>query len=145
MGRILAIDYGTKRTGIAVSDPQRIIAGGLDTLPTAQLMPWLAKYVATEGVDMIVVGLPVRTDGRPSDTHAAASALAARLTAAFPAVRVVMFDERFTSVLAHQAMLEGGMKRMQRRDKAAVDRISATILLQGFMESRLYREMKDDK
>ena len=79
MGRILAIDYGTKRTGIAVSDPQRIIAGGLDTLPTAQLMPWLAEYVASEGVDIIVVGLPVRTDGSPSDTHAAAGGLARRL------------------------------------------------------------------
>ena len=131
MGRILAIDYGTKRTGIAVSDPQRIIAGGLDTLPTAQLMPWLAEYVASEGVDIIVVGLPVRTDGSPSDTHAAAGGLARRLA------------ERFTSVLAHRAMLDGGMKRMQRRDKAAVDRISATILLQGFMESRMYEEMKN--
>ena len=127
MGRILAIDYGTKRTGIAVSDPQRIIAGGLDTLPTAQLMPWLAEYVASEGVD----------------THAAAGGLARRLAERFPAVRVVMFDERFTSVLAHRAMLDGGMKRMQRRDKAAVDRISATILLQGFMESRMYEEMKN--
>ena len=92
MGRILAIDYGTKRTGIAVSDPQRIIAGGLDTLPTAQLMPWLAEYVASEGVDIIVVGLPVRTDGSPSDTHAAAGGLARRLAERFPAVRVVMFD-----------------------------------------------------
>ena len=134
MGRILAIDYGTKRTGIAVSDPQRIIAGGLDTLPTAQLMPWLAEYVASEGVDIIVVGLPVRTDGSPSDTHAAAGGLARRLAERFPAVRVV---------LAHRAMLDGGMKRMQRRDKAAVDRISATILLQGFMESRMYEEMKN--
>ncbi|HIW97644.1 MAG TPA: Holliday junction resolvase RuvX [Candidatus Tidjanibacter gallistercoris] len=145
MGRILAIDYGTKRTGIAVSDPQRIIAGGLDTVPTAQLVPWLVNYIAAERVDIIVVGLPVRTDGSPSDTHEAAGKLASRLAAAFPDVRVTMFDERFTSVLAHRAMLEGGMKKMQRRDKAAVDRISATILLQDFMDSRAYEEMKEYK
>ena len=142
MGRIMAIDYGTKRTGIAVSDPARIIAGGLDTIPTSGLITWIGKYMAAEEVDIIVVGRPVQSDGSPSDTFAAARALADKLVHNFPKVSVVMFDERFTSVLAHRAMLDGGMKRMQRRDKAAVDRISATILLQGFMESRMYEEMK---
>lgn len=145
MGRILAIDYGTKRTGIAVSDPARIIAGGLETVPTAGLAAWLEKYIVSQGVDIVVVGRPVKTDGSPSDTFAAAQALAAKISSRFPSVRVVMFDERFTSVMAHRAMLDGGMKRMQRRDKAAVDRISATILLQSFMESRLYDEMKENK
>lgn len=141
MGRILAIDYGTKRTGIAVSDPQRIIAGGLDTVPTHGLEAWLGQYLAREAVDIIVIGKPVRVDNSPSDTFAAAARLAERLTEQYPAVRVVMFDERFTSVLAHRAMLDGGMKKMQRRDKAVVDKISATILLQDFMESRLLADM----
>lgn len=141
MGRILAIDYGTKRTGIAVSDPSRIIAGGLDTVPTAQFAEWLKKYIATENVDIIVVGLPMRTNGEPSDTLPKAQQLTAKIAADYPAIIVVMFDERFTSVMAHRAMIDGGMKKMQRRDKAAVDRISATILLQGFMESREYQQM----
>lgn len=143
MGRIMAIDYGTKRTGIAVSDPQRIIAGGLDTVPTHELVDWVVRYCGRETVDIVVVGSPVRTDGSPSDTFAAARGLAAKLGKVLgEGVRVVMFDERFTSVLAHRAMIDGGMKKMQRRDKAVVDRISATILLQDFMESRMYAGMK---
>lgn len=141
MSRILAIDYGTKRTGIAVSDPLRIIAGGLDTVPTHTLMEWLAKYIAAEDVSIIVIGKPLRTDGTPSDTYNAVAALAARLEKEYPSIKVVLFDERFTSVLAHRAMIDGGMKKMQRRDKSAVDRISATIILQGFMESREYKEI----
>ena len=141
MGRILAIDYGTKRTGIAVSDPQRIIAGGLDTVPTARLEEWLDGYVAHETVDVIVVGKPLRTDNSPSDTYAAAVRLAEKLAARYPSVKVVMFDERFTSVLAHRAMIDGGMKKMQRRDKAVVDKISASILLQDFMDSRMLQEI----
>lgn len=140
MGRILAIDYGTKRTGIAVSDPLRIIAGGLETVPTASLGAWLAKYVAAERVDIIVIGKPTRTDGSPSDTYAPVIRLKDKLAETYPDIKVELFDERFTSVLAHRAMLEGGMKKMQRRDKAAVDRISATIILQGYMESRQYNE-----
>lgn len=141
MGRILAIDYGTKRTGIAVSDPLRIIAGGLDTVPTAQLYEWLRKYIAAENVDLIVVGRPLRVTGEPSDTLPKAEELVAKLIKDYPAIRVVMFDERFTSVLAHRAMIDGGMKKMRRRDKAVVDKISATIILQGFMDSRDYLEM----
>lgn len=145
MGRIIAIDYGTKRTGVAVSDPLRMIAGGLDTVPTAQLTDWLARYMATEPVDIIVVGRPTRTDGSPSDTLAAAEALVGKLQKSYPDKVVTMFDERFTSVLAHRAMLDGGMKKMQRRDKAVVDKISATILLQDFMESRAYAMLNDQK
>lgn len=142
MGRIIAIDYGTKRTGIAVSDPARIIAGGLETVPTFQLDAWLAKYFSAENVDIIVLGKPTQMSGEPSDTFAAVERLAAKLTKQYPGKQVVMFDERFTSVLAHRAMIDGGMKKMQRRDKATVDRISATIILQGFMDSRAYEEMK---
>ena len=142
MGRILAIDYGTKRTGLAVSDPLRIIAGGLDTVPTTQFESWLAKYMSSENVDIIVLGEPVQSTGEPSATYAAVKALSAKLAAAYPGKTVVMFDERYTSVMAHRAMLDGGMKKMQRRDKAVVDKISATIILQGFMDSRMYEEIK---
>ncbi len=135
MGRILAIDYGTKRTGIAVSDPLRIIAGALETVETKGLERWLAEYFAREEVSTIVLGKPSRMDGTPSDTWRFVEPLAARLRRAWPDKEVVFYDERFTSVLAHRAMLESGIGRMARRDRALVDRISATIILQGYMES----------
>ena len=129
MGRILAIDYGTKRTGIAVSDPLRLIAGGLETVETKGLEAWLAKYFAAEDVTTIVVGKPTQMDGTPS-----VEPLAARLRRAYPDKEVVFHDERFTSVLAHRTMLESGIGRMARRNKALVDKISATIILQSYME-----------
>ncbi len=135
MGRILAIDYGTKRTGIAVSDPLRIIAGALETVETKGLERWLAEYFAREEVSTIVLGKPSRMDGTPSDTWRFVEPLAARLRRAWPDKKVVFYDERFTSVLAHRAMLESGIGRMARRDRALVDRISATIILQGYMDS----------
>lgn len=138
MGRILAIDYGTKRTGIAVSDPSRIIAGGLDTIETAKLVLWLKEYVAREVVDIFVVGLPLQTSGAPSDTYPAVIRLTEQLKREFSNVVVRTFDERYTSVLAHRAMIDGGMRKMQRRDKAMVDKISACVLLQDFMNSREY-------
>ena len=134
MGRILAIDYGTKRTGIAVSDPLRLIAGGLETVPTKELERWLAEYLSREDVSTIVVGKPSRMDSTPSDTWRFIEPLAARLRRAWPDKEVVFHDERFTSVLAHRAMLESGIGRMARRDKALVDKISATIILQSYME-----------
>ena len=127
MGRILAIDYGTRRTGIAVSDPLRLIAGGLEA--------WLAKYFAREDVSTIVVGKPSRMDGTPSETWRFIEPLAGRLRRAWPDKEVVFYDERFTSVMAHRTMLESGIGRMARRDKALVDKISATIILQSYMES----------
>lgn len=135
VGRILAIDYGTKRTGIAVSDPLRIIAGALETVDTKALEAWLAKYFAAENVDTVVVGKPSRMDGTPSDTWRFVEPLAARLRRAYPDKEVVFWDERFTSVIAHRTMLAGGLGKMARRDKALVDRISATIILQSYMES----------
>ena len=127
MGRILAIDYGTKRTGIAVSDPLRLIAGGLDTVDTKGLEAWLAKYFASEDVSTIVVGKPSRMDGTPSETWRF-------MRKAWPDKEVVFHDERFTSVMAHRTMLESGIGKMARRDKALVDKISATIILQSYME-----------
>lgn len=134
MGRILAIDYGTKRTGIAVSDPLRLIAGGLETVSTKDLERWLAAYFAREEVSTIVLGKPSHMDGTPSDTWHFIEPLAGRLRRAWPDKEVVFYDERFTSVLAHRAMLDGGLGRMARRDRALVDKISATIILQGYME-----------
>ena len=136
MGRILAIDYGTKRTGIAVSDPLRIIAGGLETVETKGLERWLAQYFAANDVSTIVIGKPMQMSGAPSETWRYVEALAARLRRAYPDKEVVFYDERFTSVIAHRTMLESGMGKMARRDKALVDKISATIILQGYMESR---------
>lgn len=134
MGRILAIDYGTKRTGIAVSDPLRLIAGGLETVPTKDLERWLADYFAREEVSTIVLGKPSHMNGTPSDTWRFIEPLAGRLRRAWPDKEVVFYDERFTSVLAHRAMLDSGLGRMARRDRALVDKISATIILQGYME-----------
>ncbi|OUN76477.1 Holliday junction resolvase RuvX [Alistipes sp. An116] len=134
MGRILAIDYGTKRTGIAVSDPLRLIAGGLETVPTRDLERWLADYFAREEVSTIVMGKPMQMDGTPSETWRFIEPLARRLQRAWPDKEVVFHDERFTSVLAHRTMLQSGIGRMARRDKALVDKISATIILQSYME-----------
>jgi putative Holliday junction resolvase len=141
MGRILAIDYGLKRTGIAVSDPLRIIAGGLETVPTAQLEVWLGQYFAANDVDIVVVGKPTQMNGSPSQSWAAIEPFVERLRAKYPDKRVVLHDERFTSVIAHRAMIDGGMKKMARRDKAVVDKISATIILQSFMDSMQYQQM----
>lgn len=135
MGRILAIDYGTRRTGIAVSDPLRIIAGALTTVETRQLEKFLADYFSKNDVDTIVLGKPVQMNGSPSETMRYIEPLAARLRRTYPDKDVVLYDERFTSVLAHRTMIESGMGRMTRRDKAVVDRISAAIILQSYMES----------
>ena len=135
MGRILAIDYGTRRTGIAVSDPLRIIAGGLDTVDTKELERWLARYFADNDVSTIVLGKPTQMNGAPSETWRFVEPLAARLRRAYPDKEVVFYDERFTSVIAHRTMLDSGIGKMARRDRALVDKISATIILQGYMES----------
>ena len=137
----MAIDYGLKRTGVAVSDPLRIIAGGLDTVPTSTLESWLAQYFAQNEVDIIVVGKPTQMNGNPSQSWAAIEPFVERLRKQYPTKQVVLHDERFTSVIAHRAMIDGGMKKMARRDKAVVDKISATIILQSFMDSAEYKMM----
>ncbi|MBQ3187100.1 MAG: Holliday junction resolvase RuvX [Alistipes sp.] len=136
MGRILAIDYGVRRTGLAVSDPLRLIAGGLTTVETKQLERFLADYFQREEVDVIVLGKPAQMDGTPSETWRFIEPLARRLKAAYPQKEVVFYDERFTSVLAHRAMIDGGMKKMARRDKAVVDKIAATIILEDYLQYR---------
>jgi putative Holliday junction resolvase len=138
VGRIIAIDYGTKRTGLAVTDPLRIIANALETVETKGLEKWLADYFTKNDVDIIVLGKPSQMNGQPSETMRFIEPLAARLRRAYPDKEVVLYDERFTSVMAHRAMLESGIGKMARRDKALVDRISATIILQSYMDSIQY-------
>ncbi|MFI3278733.1 MAG: Holliday junction resolvase RuvX [Rikenellaceae bacterium] len=139
MGRILAIDYGVKRTGIAVSDPLQLIAGGLETVDTKGLEKWIKEYCEKNDVSTIVVGKPSQMSGEPSQTWKYIEPLVARLKKAHPLIEVTLYDERFTSVLAHRTMLESGIGRMARRNKALVDKISATIILQGYMESLALR------
>lgn len=139
MGRILSLDYGKKRTGIAVTDPLQLIANGLTTVATASLMDFLQNYVRCEEVERIVVGLPRQTNGADSENMNRVQAFVNRLRKVMPEIPVEFFDERFTSVLAHQAMLEGGLRKKVRQNKALVDEISATIILQGWMEARLNR------
>jgi putative Holliday junction resolvase len=133
MARILAIDYGGKRTGIAVTDPLQIIANGLTTIESQQLIPFLKKYIAEESVEKIIIGLPKNWD--ETDTHGTALAVEAiRIVKKnFPAIPVEAVDERFTSRMAKDAMLEMGLKKKDRRDKKLVDEIAATILLQEYM------------
>ena len=138
MGRILSIDYGRKRTGLAVTDPLRIIANALDTVPTNELERYLADYFSKNDVDIIVLGKPSQMNGDPSETMRYIEPLAGRLRHAYPEKKVVLYDERFTSVIAHRTMLESGIGKMARRDKALVDRISATIILQSYMDSIEY-------
>ena len=136
MSRILAIDYGRKRTGIAVTDPMQIIANGLTTVPTHELMDFLLKYVAQEKVERIVVGHPKQMNNEDSENMKYIKLFVAQLKKKLPDMLVELVDERFTSVLAHQAMLDGGLKKKARQDKALVDEISATIILQSYLESR---------
>ncbi len=135
MARILSIDYGKKRTGIAVTDPLQIIAGGLATVPTAQLFDFLKKYIQENEVELIVVGEPKQTNGLPSENMGRIKQFVARWKKCMP-IPVVFYDERFTSVLAHKAMLDSGIGKKARQNKALVDEISATIILQSFLESR---------
>lgn len=134
MGRLLAIDMGQKRCGIAVTDPLRIVANPLETVDTARLPEFVADYCRREPVDMIVVGRPLNMNGEPSDSTRYILPAVGRLRKALPeGMEIVWADERFTSVLAHRAMLDGGMRRMARRDKAVVDKISAAIILNDFI------------
>jgi putative Holliday junction resolvase len=136
LARILSIDYGRKRTGLAVTDPLQIIAGGLATVSTSELFDFLRDYTAREQVERIVIGEPRQTNGAPSENLARVQQFVARWRKAMPAIPIEYYDERFTSVLAHQAMLSGGLRKKDRQNKALVDEISATIILQDYMRSR---------
>ena len=136
MARILSVDYGKKRTGLAVTDPLQIIAGGLATVSTSKLFEWLQAYLAKEQVERIIIGEPRQPNGQPSENLARVQQFVNRWRKAVPAVPIEYYDERFTSVLAHQAMLDGGLKKKARQDKALVDEISATIILEDYLRSR---------
>ena len=136
MARILSIDYGKKRTGLAVTDPLQIIAGGLATVSTSELFDWLKAYMAKEPVERIIIGEPRQPNGQPSENLARVQQFVNRWRKAVPSVPIEYFDERFTSVLAHQAMLDGGLKKKARQDKALVDEISATIILEDYLRSK---------
>lgn len=134
MDRIIGIDYGRKRTGLAVSDPLGIFASALDTVPSAKIVDYIKNYAATERIVRFVVGYPRNMDGRPSEAASDVDAFLPVLERAFPGIPVELEDERFTSVLAHRIMIDGGMKAADRKDKASVDRISASIILQSWMD-----------
>jgi putative Holliday junction resolvase len=136
MGRIVALDYGNKRVGLAVTDPLQIIATPLETIHSKGVLSYLKAYFLKEEVEALVVGLPQTLAGAPTDVTSAVVGLVRKLKKEFPNLPVYTIDERFTSRMARQAMLAGGVKKMDRRDKATVDRISATIILQSFLESR---------
>ena len=135
MGRIIAIDYGKKRSGIAVTDTLKIVANGLTTVPTHTLSDFIKNYIASESVEKIIVGLPKQMNNQPSENMRYIQPFVNRLRKEIPEIPVEMYDERFTSVLAHRAMIDGGMKKVARRDKAIVDEISATIILNDYLES----------
>lgn len=135
MARILGIDYGRKRSGIAVTDPLQIVAGGLGTVPTHTLLDWIKAYVAREPVERIVVGQPTQLNGAPSESMRYINPFLKQLSRALPMVEVVLYDERFTSTIAHRAMIDGGMKKSDRRDKSRVDTIAAAIILNDYLNS----------
>ena len=135
MARIIAIDYGKKRTGLAATDPLRITAQPIDTVPTGTLLDWLADYFSHEEVDEVILGYPRQMSGEDSDCMRYIRPFIGNFKKRFPEKRLVMYDERYTSVLAHRAMIDGGMRKKQRQDKAVVDKIAACILLEDYLES----------
>ena len=135
MGRLLAIDYGRKRCGIAVTDPLRICANGLTTVRACDLMEFLKDYCKKEPVDRIIVGLPKQMDGTPSESTRYIEPFLKQLKKEMPGIPVDRYDERFTSTLAHRAMIDGGLRRMARRDKELVDEIAATIILNYYLSA----------
>ena len=136
MGRIIAIDYGRKRTGIAVSDTLQIIANGLCTVTGEEASAFLKDYVAKEPVDLFVIGKPVQMNNEPSENMQHVKTFVALLRNAIPHIPIEYVDERFTSIMAHQAMIDGGLRKKRRRDKALTDEIAATIILQGYLEGK---------
>ncbi len=139
MSRLLSIDYGKKRTGIAVSDPLQIIANGLTTVETTNIFNFLKDYLGKEDVETIIVGLPKQMSGELSENMKRIEPFVNRLKKLYPNINIEYYDERFSSKMAHQAMIDGGLKKKDRQNKELVDEISATIILQGYMESKRFR------
>lgn len=136
MGRLLSIDYGKKRVGIAVSDPLKIIANGLRTVETNKIFAFLKSYFEKEIVEVVVVGLPKQMNNEPSENMERVEKFVEKFKKTFPDMKVEYYDERFTSKIAHRTMIDGGLKKKQRMNKSLVDEISATIILQSYMESK---------
>lgn len=136
MGRILAIDYGKKRTGIAVTDTLQLIAGGLGTIATSSLMAFLTEYFSKEKVDKVIIGYPIQTNGKESENLPRVKAFTQKLKKTHPGIPVEWYDERFTSLIAQKAIVNSHLKKKQRQNKSLVDEISATIILQDYMESK---------
>ncbi|MGL5891946.1 MAG: Holliday junction resolvase RuvX [Bacteroidia bacterium] len=135
MARLLAIDYGTKRCGIAVSDPLKMIATGLTTVHSKDLLNWLADYIKKEPVETFIVGEPKRLNGQPTDATQHVEAFVKHLRKQFPEIPVQRIDERFTSKIAFRSLIDSGLGKKDRQNKALIDEVSAVILLQSFMES----------
>lgn len=136
MARVLSIDYGKKRTGLAVTDPLKIIPSGLATVSTSMLWEYLQKYITQESVERIVIGKPMQTNGLPSENLARVENFVARWRKAYPEIPIEYVDERYTSVLAHRTMLDAGLHKKARQNKELVDMISATIILQSWMDGK---------
>ncbi|SEQ50422.1 putative holliday junction resolvase [Hyunsoonleella jejuensis] len=136
MSRILAIDYGKARTGIAVTDELQIIASGLTTVSTKELIPFLKEYLSKENVELFLVGEPKQMDNSPSESEALIIPFLKKLSETFPKVPIARVDERFTSKMAFQTMIDSGLKKRQRKNKALVDEISATLILQSYLYSK---------
>jgi len=135
MGRILAIDYGNKRTGLAVSDPGKIIANGLDTIQTHVVWDFLETYFIKENVDIVVVGYPKQMNNQPSEAVQYINPFVKKFKEKYPDIEVVLYDERFTSKMAFQTLIDAGLRKKDRQNKSLIDKISATIILQSYMES----------
>jgi len=134
MGRVLAIDFGTKRCGIAVTDPLQLIASGLTTIPRKELMDYLAKYFQEETVDQVLFGEPKQKDGTPSDVAPLIEAFIRKFKVQFPEMKVARIDERYSSKMAFQSMIDGGLSKKKRQNKGLIDEISATLILQDYLQ-----------
>ncbi len=139
MGRFLALDIGRKRTGVAITDPLRIIASPLETIPTHKLLDYLSELFQKENIDMLIVGYPRQMNNTPSEAVTYINPLIKSIKKKFPLLPVELVDERFTSKMAMQAMIDGGMKKKDRQDKSNVDKISAALILQNYMEGLKYK------
>ena len=141
----MAIDYGKKRTGLAVSDPGQLIANGLDTVNSAELIPYLRDYFSAEEVDLVVIGYPKQMNNTASDAVRYVNKFIRNFERSFPDTKYVLMDERFTSKMAFQAMIDGGVKKKQRQEKALIDKVSATIILQSYMEMQENSSNRESK
>ncbi len=145
MARILSIDYGKKRTGIAVTDPMQMIANPLTTVYTTTLFDFIKQYMESEEVERIIIGKPLQTNGEASENMKRVEPFVNRLKKLYPTIPIEFYDERFTSVLAHKAMIDSGISKKARQDKALVDKISASIILEDYLESRRNQAERDNK